>query len=384
MTASYSSQATGLGKISYLDLVVRTLNEESLFRNWSAMDDNWTGTEKDFRVHVTRSGAIKFSEDGGAFPASSAQGHVVGKAYRKFLLAKIAVTDGLMAAIRGAGAVTDATEEEVKQMMKDILKYESFFAYGDGTGVISTFEDNTLASSASNVPVDDGRFLRGFSRSSMEFDVYNAALTTKRGTVKVTSVANAPTATGAYSVTFDQTVAGTIATDVLIPKDCLNRAITGLDALVDDAASTFQNIAVNTYPEYSSMVSSNGGTNRELSPNLFRRVLAGLVEKSGQMPGNLKALASPRQLIKMEELYEGELRLQPGTSVGGIKVSKFQSALGNIDLAHDTEAPLNTMFLPDLSKIRREVPKVRQRRRNDSGGVCNAAIVCARSEAHDS
>ena len=71
----------------------------------------------------------------------------------------------------------------------------------------------------------------------------------------------------------------------------------------------------------------------------------------------LTVLTNSWQAINVEELYEGDLRLTPETSVGGLVVAAFQSALGRVDILVDSDALHNKMFFVDTSKIHRAVQR---------------------------
>jgi hypothetical protein len=150
----------------------------------------------------------------------------------------------------------------------------------------------------------------------------------------------------------------------------LNRAITGLDKLIDDAATTFQNVAVSTYPRYSSLVLDNGGSAQDLSPSLFRQMLAGLMQKSGNAKPSqgLKVLTSAWDAINFEEMYEGELRLSPSDTTSGMAVSSFQTSMGKIEVIVDADCLYGKMFFIDPSKIERCVQKELHWRKDDKGG----------------
>jgi hypothetical protein len=122
---------------------------------------------------------------------------------------------------------------------------------------------------------------------------------------------------------------------------------------------TFQTVNVANYPRYSSLVLDNSSVKRDLTPALFRSMLAGLMAKSGsERPSDgLKVLCNSWQAVNVEELYEGELRLTPETKVAGINVASFQSSLGRIDIIVDTDCLYNKMFFCDFSKIYRAVQK---------------------------
>ena len=78
-----------------------------------------------------------------------------------------------------------------------------------------------------------------------------------------------------------------------------------------------------------SLVRTNSNVNRELTPTLFRSTLAGMMQKSGSerpMDG-IKVLGTSWQAINVEELYEGEIRLTPQSTVGGFAVAALMRGL---------------------------------------------------------
>ena len=353
----------GLTFTRYLDGVVETLNHTSKSRNLVRKDDNWTGSHIEGKVHVANSTALGYVEDGGAFPTADKQDYVAYKATRRFIVGSIQLTDGAMAtAAKSANVARDVITSEVQGMMNNILKFENFMFFRDGTGSVGQLT-STAGGSATTLLSDDGRGLwpggtyQVYDSSGDSFASSSDPSGGSRGNVTVTSVASAPSS-GAASVTVAANGLTTTQYDHLVWNGSLNRAITGLDKLIGDSG-TFQEIPTATYPKYTSLVMGNSGTDRDLTPSLFRQMLAGLMQKSGsERPADgLTVLCDSWQAINVEELYEGELRLTPETKVGGLSVAAFQSALGRVDIMVDTDAPHNKMFFVDFSKIYRAVQK---------------------------
>lgn len=340
----------GLQTINYIiDDARETLNHESTARQLVKRTKKWTGSHIEGRVHVRRSGALNWAEDGGQLPAANKQSYVPFKSYRKFLHGTIQLTDGSMAAVQKPNAARDALTSEVKGIMRDIMKAENGMFFRDGTGSVGQLASNALASSSSDVPVTDARLLW----EGVSYDVYNnsggAPSTTKRGTVEVSSVESAPSGDN-FLVNFASTVSGATTNDHLVWKNSVNRCVTGLDKLIGDSG-TFQNINTATYPRYTSLVMGNSGTNRPLTPTLFRQMLAGLYMKTGRKPRGLKVIATSWGLIEVEELYEGDLRLSPSDTTHGLEHAAFQSALGRISIVPDTDALYNKIFFVDTDEI---------------------------------
>lgn len=339
----------GLQTINYIiDDARETLNHESTARQLITRTKKWTGSHIEGRAHVRRSGALNWSEDGGAIPVANKQSYVPWKSYRKFLHASIQLTDGSMAAVQKPNAARDALTSEVKGIMRDIMKAENGFLFRDGTGSVGQLTSAALASGATDIPVTDARMLW----EGVSYDVYSnsgGSPDTKRGTVTVDTVESAPSGSN-FLVNFTGTLSGASTDDHLVWKDSVNRVCTGLDKLIGDSG-TFQNINTANYPRYTSLVMDNSGTNRDLTPTLFRQMLAGLYMKTGRKPKGLKVIATSWGLVEVEELYEGELRLSPADKTTGLEYTAFQSALGRISVIPDTDALYNKMFFVDTDQI---------------------------------
>jgi hypothetical protein len=385
----------GLTFTHYIQGVVDTLQQKSKLRSMLRNDHKWSGSHVEGRVHVARSTAVGNVEDGGAFPVADKQDYATYKAYRKFTVGSIQLTDGVMATAKeGKDVAKGVLTSEVKGMMTGILKYENGMLYRDGTGSLCQISDASIGASDTAVRVTDARMLW----EGLTVQVYSnsgGAPSTLRGSMKVLNVTEEPNSDGTFTVNFDTSgpYSGVIGssgvsaatTDHLVWNNSINRAVTGLDKLIDDAATTFQNVNVSTYPRYSSLVLDNSGANRALTPSLFRKMLAGIHQKSGsELPNSgLTVLCNAWQAINVEELYEGELRLAPSDKTGGLSVAAFQSSLGRINIQVDLDCLHNKMFFVDLSKIHRAVQQELQWRkqgdsiflRSDVSGIHTATAI---------
>tara|TARA_Y100000034_G_scaffold97632_1_gene119279 strand:+ start:133 stop:1374 length:1242 start_codon:yes stop_codon:yes gene_type:complete len=385
--AGVSVDTVGLTFTRYLDGVVETLNHTSKSRNLVRKDDNWTGAHIEGRIHTARSTAIGYVEDGGAFPVADKQDYTPYKVGRKYIVGSIQLTDGSMAtAAKSPNVARDVITSEVKGMMNNILKFENGMFFRDGTGAVATLTGgNVSATSTTNVDVSDARMLWDGGTYEMR-DA--AAIGTKHGEIVVSSVEQDMNASGNPELTIASPglPASLASGDFLVWKGSVNRAITGLDKLISDSLTgTFQNVTTATYPRYSSLVMDNNTVKRDLTPSLFRQMLAGIMSRTGsERPADgLTVLCNSWQAINVEELYEGELRLTPDSTVGGLKVASFQSALGKIDIMVDTDCLYNKMFFADFSKIYRGVQKSLGWRReggsifkrSDTAGVWTATAM---------
>lgn len=363
----------GLLYTRYLKEVSEFLNQESKARNLIKQNNKWTGSHLEWVLHTARNPAIGYVEDGGAFPVPDRQRYARVKAYRKFVVGSIQLTDGVMATAQGSPYVAkDVIESEVQGMMDGLLKYENGFFFRNGDGSVATVQSGTTGTT---LIVDDARMLW----DNAVFEVYDTGLTTLRGTLQISKVASAPTSSGYATVTTVATVpSGTTSTDKLVwagtgSTSALNRAITGLDKLIDDASATFQNVSTSTYPRFTSLVLDNSGSAQDLTPTLFRQMLAGLMQKSGNSKPaqGLKVLTSAWTALNFEEMYEGELRLTPDSKTVGLAASSFQTALGKVDVMVDADALYKRMFFMDPTKITRGVQSELHWRKD--GGISGGA-----------
>jgi hypothetical protein len=377
----------GASMIKYLPGVRQTLNKTSNMRRIAkAKQKKWQGESMDFSVHVARNHAIGNIEDGGAFPAAGKQSYVFAKVYRKFTVGSVQLTDGILKnAATTEGATISVTESELDGMIEGIKKYENYFFTRDGTGEVTKLG---ATASGATITVEDARLLW----SGKSFEIRDATTTTTiHDTFKVTSVARALTAAGEATVTLDSTLAasGQADGDLIVwgtgNNSSWGRTITGLDALIDDASTTFQNVNTTTYPRYTSPVLS-ANANRSLTPQLFKQMLAMIKQESGDdTPNGMTVVSNTWQNASIEELYEGELRMRPDDKVGGFAVSKFQTTLGTINLVVDPDAPYNKFFFLDPSELcfavqadldwRRDGPGGSIFKRNDSSAVYTATAL---------
>jgi hypothetical protein len=315
---------------------------------------DWEGERLEWRVHVKRNPAVSNIEDGGAFPIAGKQSYVPAYAYRKFCVGSVQVTDGALTnAATTKNAAISVVESELTGMMDGIKKYQNGTFSRDGTGVVATV--GTTASGAT-ITVSDARML--WDGKDYEIRDVVTPATIHVPSFVVSRVARAPTAANEATVTPTAAIGalGQVTGDYIVwgtgGSSSYGRAITGLDALIDDAATTFQGVDCSVYTRYTSPVLGNLGTPRALTPSLFRQMLATIKQEAGEDPPDGMTVMGPVfEAINLEELYEGDLRITPDTTTAGIAVSSFQSVLGRINIVTDPDAPYGKLFFLDPSQL---------------------------------
>lgn len=344
---SVSISTFGASFIHYLPGVVKILNETvNAKRLTKGTAKKWEGSKLTKYVHVSRNGGINFVEDGGAIPPSGKQGYQPSDAYRKIVVGSVAVTDGILAnASSTSHAAISVVDSELRGLMEGIRKFYNYFWTRAGDGIVTYMGATT---SGATFTVDDARGLWDGTTYSI-LDATTPA--TVHDTFTVQSIARAYSNT-LYSATV--TPAATLAASGQAENDLVvwgsgayssyNKALTGLDAGIDDAASTFQAINCATYTRYTSPVLSNSGTRRALTPQLVRRMLSMLVQEGGGEKLNIDVLGTIWLMEKFDEFYESAVRITPDTETTGTATPSFQSSAGKVRLHQDPDSPYGKLF----------------------------------------
>lgn len=363
----------GASFIHYLPGVVETLNNTTYARTLPMGEVQWEGTNLEKYVHVRSNVAVTFTEDGGPVPTAGKQSYVASKAYRKFLVGSVKVTEGILDNAKTTkNAARTVVESELKGLLEFIRKFENYVFTRDGTGTIAL-----LGSTASGATftVNDARMLREGANFEIRTSAAGNAI---NNTFTVGSISRAFTAANEATITPSATLAaGSAQNDYIVwrgtggvNQSMWGRAPTGLDALVDDNTGTFQNVNCTTYNRYTSPVLANGGTVRMLTPGLLRQLMAGVKAEGGAPDaGKWTLLGNVWQGINFEEMFEGEVRLTESSQVGGVEIASFQSTLGKVDIVTDPDAPYGKLFLVDMSQISRAVQHELDWRRQTGGGI---------------
>lgn len=371
--AGVSIGSFGASFIKYLPGVVQTLNNTTYVRTLPKGKMKWEGDHLEWHIHTQRNKAVSYIEDGGAFPTPGQQSYVKATAYRKFVAGSVQLTDGILKnAATTKNAAISVVDSELTGMMDGIKKFSNFFWTRDGTGVVALLGQD-LGGGNTVITVDDARGMW----DGKEYEIRDATTPTTIHTnsITVSSVARALTANDEASVTLTASEAdgSKAAGDFIVwgtgNQSAYNRAITGLDALIDDAATTFQNVNTTTYPRYTSPVLDNSGTDRALTPALFRQMLAMIRQESGDAPPDgMDVITSVWGSINVEEMYESDLRLRSDDTVAGVAIASFQSTLGRVNVINDPDTPYGKMFFMAPQEITYAVQAELDWRRDEPGG----------------
>jgi hypothetical protein len=357
----------GASFIHYLPGVIETLNNEVLAKKLTKGSvKRWEGSKLVKYVHVRRNGAINFVEDGGAIPPSARQGYQVAEAYRKFAVGSVGVTDGILNnASTTKHAAIRVVESELDGLMNGMKKFYNYFWTRDGTGVVTLLGATT---SGATFTVDDARGLwdqNSYTILDTDGSTVHATFTTQSVARSYNNTLGSATVTPTASV-----AAGSQAADDYIvwgtgAYSSYNKALTGLDALIDDSASTFQGIDASQWTKYTSPVISSAGT---LTPGLIRRMMSMLNQEGGALDGTMDIITTVWLCEKMDELYESAVRITPDTTTVGQSTPTFQSTMGTVRVNQDPDCPYGKMFFMDGSQVTHAVQKELHFRPVSNGG----------------
>ena len=369
--AGVSIDDFGASFIHYLPGVIKTLNNTSMARQIPLGKVKWEGDRLLKKVHVSRNVGITNVEDGGAIPSAGRQSYVDAEAYRKFLVGAVRVTDGILnnASTTKNAAIT-VVKSELEGLLDGVRKWEELQFTRDGTAVVATIG---ATASGATFTVSDGRGLW----DGKTYEIRDATTnTTIHDTFTVTSISRALTSSDEVTVTPSATLAasGQATSDYVVwgsgSDSAWNKAITGLDKLIDDATGTFQSISTTTYPRYTSPVLDNGGTDRPLISKLFRQMLAMIKQESGaDASREIVVLTSVWDGISVEELYENVVRITPDTTTVGLVMPTFQTALGKVSIMTAADSQWGKMFFIDRNEVSWAMQAELDWRRSDGGGI---------------
>lgn len=376
MSVGVGIEDFGGNLVKYLPNLRYTMRRKSLLRNIGLRDIPWEGTKLVQKLHVGENLSIADVDDGGAIPAAGKQDMVNIEATRKNTVGSVQMTDGVMDNAKGKGCVIRATKSELGGMMTSMGKREGHMMALDGTGVVATMGSDPAGATFT---VSDARLIW----KKGKYEIRDATTPTQiHDNFTVSSVARALTA-GEATITPTATLAasGQAEGDYIVWQQgdysSYNRAITGLDFLIDDTLTTVQGLDCATYPEWTSPVFNGGGSTQNLSTHLLRTVLATLKQESedfGDPDSGLLCLTEVWTAMVFEELFEHAVRITPTSSSVGVPGGvTFDTAFGRITVKAYPEIKYGNMLFVNRTALARPVQKELAWRKGGVAGVFNRA-----------
>lgn len=209
-------------KIVYLNVVRGQLNDETdpFFNHIKSSSKHVTGKEVAKMAPYGVNGGVGAGSETGTLPISGGNNYIQFKSETKNLYGTISISDkSIKASQNNAGAFVQLLNGEIEGLMKAAKFNVSRMVHTDGTGVLTKFKANAVASTT--LLVDSCRYLI----EGLTIDIRNAAGAIVAGgetrrVIGVNRVDNSITVSGA--------VITTIATDFVTIQNSYNMELTGM------------------------------------------------------------------------------------------------------------------------------------------------------------
>lgn len=247
-------QAEGILKIVTGELTTNYETTPSLMNRVNKGNGNAL-SDRGFEIPTVIEGnwAHAWLTDGGDFPAGGSIKTIRPKVYFKEFASACRLTGRAIESIQpSSAAIKSWWGINMDESVKACMKLNNFYAWGIGNGVLGTISSgaNSLTQTLNNN--NNVRYLR----FGMRISIYDATLTTLRGSANITSY---PTP-GQTTITIDTAISSTTGDFVTIYGGA-NQAITGMRAIADDttnAGAIFQDTNRNTFRNYRAQVIDAG------------------------------------------------------------------------------------------------------------------------------
>ena len=326
----------------YRGRVVEQLNDEILTlkritRSSNGVTNETGGKYVTFPIHTRRNSGIGSRHEYEALPTPGKQGHAAARVGLKYGYGGLQLSgQAISLSDTDPKAFAKALDDEVNGLKNDVKKDMNRQIYGSGNGAVGVIK--TTATTSTTWAVTDARLFQ----IDMVVDLITLPTTVVKAGVTVTGIS---LATGANTITVSATSAVT-AGDIIVragsgPSAAGNRELTGLTAIVDDSGMIY-NIDPSSEPEWKSVVSSNGGTNRALSEALMIQMADEIRTRGGSTTVIFQSLGIRRAYFNLLSQLRSTVNTQSFT--GGFSGLAFTTDKGEIPTVADVDAPLNKQW----------------------------------------
>lgn len=228
-------------------------------------------------IHTGRNSGIGARAEGAVLPTAGAQTYVDYTIKPSYQYGGIKVSGQVIEQSKtDKGAFGRAVQLEMENLRNQFRSDLNFQFQRDGTGVRAT-----INAGSSGTTVTIGATPYDLLFENMLVDIYDATLTTNKGTRTVSAVTLDPKTWTVTGITIDSALV-VVNTDVIIRSGNKGNEVTGLDAIV--GAGTYGGINPSSYSIWQSPVLDNGGTNRPINYSLFQQAVdVGNIAGGGQL-----------------------------------------------------------------------------------------------------
>lgn len=347
------TQADSALKEFYLPTVREQLNNTNKFlMQIERTSRNVEGRRVVLSLHVTRNSGIGARAENGTLPTAGNQGYAEERQTLRYNYGRIQISGPTIRAMKSdKGSFIRAVSSETQGVTRDLKRDVNRQAWGTSDGVIATCGTTTTS--------NDVVLL---TPTAVELRQLEVGMVIDIGTVAApTTVASARTITAVDTVNGDITISGatvstTSGTHFIfrsgnggIDSGVGQKEITGLRTIVDSTGTLF-NVNPSTYPVWSSYESSNSGTARPVSENMFERAVMEVGINSGEDPDQIwvsdGVYRAYGDMLSAMKRFPNTVELK-----GGFKSMSIQ--VGGRELTFDWErdVPAKSAFILNTSKL---------------------------------
>ena len=347
--SSNMTTADAILKEDYLPVVREQLNDKAQFlMQIEQNSEDMEGRRAVLSLHVSRNSGVGSRRDNATLPAAGQQGAAEERIPVYSHYGRIEITGPVMRASKSdKGSFTRALKFEQSHLVDDLKRDLNRQAFGDGTGAIATCTVSTTGQTT---------VLLASTTTAVQMRQFEVGMLVDIGTLAELNAGTGGPTYGNAIVSVDASAksfvltsnlgSATAATDFVARSGnggalggSTQKEITGLQAIVDSTGTLF-NVNPSTYPVWSSVEDSTGGTPTE---NLFAKVMHNIEISGG---GNVDLIVcsdgvhrSFANNLTAQKRFASTIDLK-----GGYKELDVAAGGGSVPLVWDRDAPSSTAF----------------------------------------
>ena len=342
-------------KEDYQPAIREQLNQEIMFV--AQMERNSIdveGRRAVLSLHVSRNSGVGARAEGGTLPTAGNQGYAESRVTLKYNYGRIQINGPVIRAMKSdTGSFTRAVDSETQGVVQDLKRDYNRQLFGNLEGTIAQCDTTSAATEVELVSTTTATQMRQFE-VGMKVDIGTlAAPSTIVSASAITAIDN-DVSGGTQSITISDSV--TTTTSHYVTRAGTKTAsgstneLTGLQAIVTNSGTLF-NINPTTDTVWKSTVSSNSGTNRAATDNLFEQVIDDIMLDGGYAPNFIVTSPAVRRnyasQLKAQKRFMNTIDLKGGFSAVSVDAGNV-----SIPLATDRDAPSNKAFVLNLNHLK--------------------------------
>lgn len=300
-----------------------------------------------FPIRTRRNHGVGSRNELEALPAPGQQGFNSGRVSLAYQYGLVELSgQAIELANEDYQAFASALDVEVDGLKEDLVKDQNRQVYGTSRGTLAT-------ATAAGAGVSTFTALNGvkYLEEGMQVDVVDI---TTIGNPTPTLRAADRQITALNTTTGVATLSGAVFTtaigDIMVRQGSVNREIIGLASIVA-TTGTLYNIDPTVETKWkAALVDANGGVNRALSEGLMINAVDAVRQNGGNVSLILAGLGVRRSYFALLQQQRRFTNTQEFT--GGFRGLAFTTDKGDVPMVVDMDAPNNTMYFLDESKLK--------------------------------